>query len=158
MSRGSEASSLTWKKLGLRSLKSLQHVPAHEWWANDRVSRHWLLDAREAPMASPMTFGPRTTTIALWWQPTKPSLLVLVVLLLFLITLESTRPRGRESSDAPPPRSNHCFFFVSSLALTVTMVPKICNKPRPTRSRAQPVRANCVKGLAARCDLCAVSV
>jgi hypothetical protein len=35
----------------------------------------------------------------------------------------------------------------------VTIVPKICSSPRPTRRSAHPVRANCVKGLASRCDL-----
>ena len=107
-------------------------------------------------MASPMTFGPRTTTIALWWQPTKPSLLVLVVLLLFLITLRPSAAAFdavEATTRRHAPQSNHCFFFVSSLALTVTIVPKICRSPRPTRSSAQPVRANCVKGLASRCDL-----
>ena len=51
------------------------------------------------------------------------------------------------------PQDTHCFFFVSSLAFTVTIVPKIWSKPRPTSSSAHPVRANCVKGLASRCDL-----
>ena len=60
-------------------------------------------------------------------------------------------PSKRQRDDAP--HQSHCFFFVSSLALTVTIVPKICRSPRPTRSSAYPVRANCVKGLASRCDL-----
>ena len=66
--------------------------------------------------------------------------------------------RGRPTQAHMPekttaPHQHHCFFFVSSRALTVTIVPKIWSKPRPTSSSAQPVRANCVKGLASRCDL-----
>jgi hypothetical protein len=64
---------------------------------------------------------------------------------------------GRPAAEKTPRRRHHhnyCFFFVSSRAFTVTMVPKIWSKPRPTRRSAHPVSANCVKGLASRCDLC----
>ena len=82
-------------------------------------------------------------------------------LLIFLITLQHAYIAGvrrkpacqRKRTQRHAPQDTHCFFFVSSLALTVTIVPKICSSPRPTRSSAQPVSANCVKGLASRCDL-----
>ena len=105
-------------------------------------------------MTSPVTSGLWTRTIAPRWKP--------IQILASGVGCTTTIPnypraeataRTRRRQRAPPPRPNHCFFFVSSLALTVTIVPKIWSKPRPTRSSAQPVRANCVKGLASRCDL-----
>ena len=81
-------------KLGLRRSRSLPLAPAHECWANDRVSRQWLLDARNACDQSRDLRSPdHDDNRAPVETYSNPRSLVLVVLLLFLITLRP--PAGR---------------------------------------------------------------